>query len=84
MLSYKVDSETRPANEEKMTATLQSQWQKHAIVLVALIESAAIIASDGLLDMRITFPKDRSKMISQSKIQRKRETSPGFPFWIRL
>ena len=44
-MSYDVHSETRLGNEEKISSTLQSLWQKNAIVLVALIESAAMIAS---------------------------------------
>ena len=69
-MSYNVRSKIRAGNEQKKTSTLLSLCQNHAIVLVALIESAAVIALGVLQAMTITSPKDQSKMIrpNQSKI----------------
>ena len=72
-MSYDVHSETRPANEEKITTSAHSLWQKHAIALVALIEFAAMMALAVLEGMKTTSPKDRFKMIDQSQIRRKRD-----------
>ena len=64
-MSYDVHSNAIPANEEKIFATLQPLWQKQAIVLVALIESAAMIAATILQ----VSPKDWSKTVNQIKFK---------------
>ena len=50
---------------------------KHAILLVALIESATTIASAVLQDMGITSTKDQSKMIDQIRSKEREETPLG-------
>ena len=74
-MSYKVHCNIRAANEKKLTTALPSLCQKHAIVVAALIEYAAKIASGIQQGMKITSPKDQSKMIrpNQGKIRRERE-----------
>ena len=71
-MSYDFHSETRPGNAEKITTTLQSLWQKHAIMLVALIESATRIALTVLQGMGITSRKHQSKMINLIKFEEKK------------